>query len=102
MVQEPSLEDVYRLEKDNNRMLHAMRRHAFIWGMIKLVFYILILVVAPLWIYTSWVQPLLQNASQTFQHVQGTGSSIQLQMDSIAAMWNKFIDSLPAFMRPQQ
>ncbi len=97
-----SLDEIYDLEKDNNRMLHAMRRSAFIWGMIKLIFYVLILVVAPLYIYSTWVQPFLDNASQTFHQVQGTGTSIQLQVDQVAALWNKFVSSLPSFMRPQQ
>lgn len=84
------LEEMYRLEKDNNRMLHSMRRNAFWGGLFKFIFYILILVVAPLWIYTTYFAPIMKSMQDTIQKFQGTGASAQAQFGSLQEMWKTF------------
>ena len=72
------MQELYRLTKDNNRMLHSMRRGAFWGGLFKLVFYAALLLV-PLWFYMQYLAPVVNQALQTMQQVQGTGAQAQAQ-----------------------
>ncbi len=73
------IEETYRLAKDNNRMLHAMRRNAFLGGILKFAFWIIVVVVLPLWLYVTYLAPLLENAMETMEKVQGTGAQAEAQ-----------------------
>ncbi|MES2014785.1 MAG: hypothetical protein V4437_03155 [Patescibacteria group bacterium] len=74
-MDEQKLGEIYELVKDNNRILHAMRRDAFIGGIIKFIFWIIVLVILP---YISWlfIQPYVQGALDTYQNVKQTTSSV--------------------------
>lgn len=74
------LRETYRLTKENNDMLHKMRRTAFLGSVVKVIFYILVLVVAPLWIYQTYLSPILKEALQTYSQVQGTSQQAQGEM----------------------
>lgn len=88
------IEETSRLVKENNRMLRSMRRNAFLFGIIKFIFYILILVVAPLWIYSTYLAPLVQSAQQTLNQVQGTGAKAQIQLNSFEDTLKQFESKL--------
>jgi len=64
---EPSLDEVYKLAKDNNRMLRAMRREAFIGGIFKIVFWLLLFVVIPYLVYVWYLQPYLDQVLSLYQ-----------------------------------
>jgi len=83
-------EEIYRLAKDNNAMLHRMRRNAFLGGVIKFIFYILVLVVAPLWIYATYLSPILDRAMETIDQVQGTSVKAQTQFQGFQDALKKF------------
>jgi len=87
---EQKLEEVYRLTKDNNRMLHAMRRNAFIGGLIKILLYVLFLVVVPYWVYTTYLAPMLESTMEAVNQIQGTGAQVQTQFSGLQEMLNKF------------
>lgn len=70
-----SEQEMYRLVKENNEMLHAMRRRAFFGGTIKFVLYVLILVVAPLWLYSTYIQPIMREVNDTIEDIRGTKTS---------------------------
>jgi hypothetical protein len=36
----PTLDEIYKLVKDNNRMLHSMRRDAFVKGVLGTIWWI--------------------------------------------------------------
>lgn len=97
-----SLQDMYRLEQDNNRMLHAMRRNAFLTGTIKIIFYILILVVAPLWVYSTYLQPLLANVQHTLDQVQGTSAKAQAQFGGLDNILKQLGSAIPNISLPKQ
>ena len=68
-MEEEKLSEMYEFTKENNRMLHAMRRNARIGSIAKLLFWIFILVVLP---YSAWlyVQPYVQEIQGTYNSVQ--------------------------------
>lgn len=89
------LEETYRLAKDNNHMLHSMRRNAFLGGIVKFILYALIFVVAPLWIYTNYVSPLMQEAVKTINQVQGTGNNAQSQLNGLVESLKQLESKIP-------
>ena len=92
------MQEILRLTKENNRMLHKMRRNAFWGGLIKLVFYLLVLVVAPLWLYSTYLAPVMQQVLDTYQQIQGTGAKVQTQFSDI----QNFLKQLPSGFSSQQ
>ena len=101
-VNEARLKELEAMVRDNNRMLHSMRRRAYIGGVIKFIFYLLILVVAPLWIYATYVQPLMQGVSQTLDKAHNTGASVEAQFNALNDILKQVESKLPDFMRPKQ
>ena len=61
-------EEVYRLVKENNKMLHGMRRRAFFGGIFKLVFWIA-LIVAPIWFYQTYLSPVVGSMLKSMNQV---------------------------------
>ena len=86
------LEEIYRLTKENNRMLHAMRRNAFLGGLLKLVMYVLLFVVLPVWAYMQYLAPVMDQMLKTMNQVQTAGTQAQSQMGE----WQKAIHDLQA------
>ena len=60
------LEETLEVSKDNQRMLHAMRRNAWASFFIKIIFWIIVLVL-PLYLYSSYLAPLLPGGSSDLQ-----------------------------------
>lgn len=88
MENNPKLDEVYRLVKENNRMLHKMRRNAFWGGILKLVLWVIFLIV-PIWLYYTYVFPVMESAMNTFEQVQGAGASAQAQLGGLQELLNK-------------
>ena len=84
-----TLEEILRLTKENNQMLHSMRRSAFLGGVLKVVVYLAFLIV-PYWLYLQDLAPQISQILDTMQKVQGTGASAQVQM----AEWQKTLEDL--------
>lgn len=76
------LEETHQLAKENNDMLHAMRREALIGRVVK-VFMVLAAIGIPLYLYFSYVQPYLEEARETFQDVQGQMQRVEDAPDSV-------------------
>ena len=83
-------QEILRLAKENNKMLHAMRRNAFIGGLIKILLYVLFLVVVPYWVYTTYLAPVLESTMEAVNQIQGTGAQVQTQFSGLQEMLNKF------------
>jgi len=73
-------------------MLHKMRRDAILGGLLKFVFYVLVLVVAPLWLYTTYLAPIMGEMLDTYQEIQGTGAKAQAQFGDLQNFLNQFQD----------
>jgi hypothetical protein len=87
---EQKLEEVYRLTKENNRMLHSMRRSAFIGGVIKILLYVAFLVVIPYWLYNTYLAPIVESTMEAANQIQGTGAQVQTQFGDLQEALDKF------------
>jgi hypothetical protein len=72
----PQLHEIYQLVRDNNKMLHAMRRNAFWGGLFRLVMYLAFIGV-PIWLYFSYLAPIVKQMDATLS--AATGKKIQLE-----------------------
>lgn len=66
---EPTLGEVYKLAKENNRILKAMRRDAFVGGILKFVFWVALFVVLPYIIYSIYLAPYLTSLQAAYQDI---------------------------------
>ena len=83
------LEQVLKLAKENNRMLHAMRRNAFLGGLFKLLMWAAFIII-PLWLYMQYLAPVVQSMIDTMNQVQGTGAKAQAQFSDLSNALKKF------------
>jgi hypothetical protein len=105
MEQNPSqdtLKEIYRLTHENNKMLHTMRRNAFWGGIFKVAMWIVVLVLAPLWLYSVYLAPLMQGMTQTLDRVRGTNTPLQGQLGTLESTLKNLQNTLPSFMQPKQ
>ncbi|MEK7106712.1 MAG: hypothetical protein AAB899_00810 [Patescibacteria group bacterium] len=83
------LNETYRLSKENNKMLHSMRRSAFWGGLFKVIFWIVI-IVAPIWFYSAYLAPVVESFQNTVNQVQGTGAKAQAQLNGFQEVLKQF------------
>jgi len=93
---EEILQETFKLARDNNRMLHAMRRNAFFGGIFKLITYALFIGI-PLWFFATYLYPMLDSTMKTlnqvqgqFQQVQGTGAQMDAQLGDLSSLMDQF------------
>jgi|SRR3989338_1609282 len=99
-VNDQTLTEILRLTQENNRMLHKMRRNAWIHGILKFILYALIFVAAPLWLYATYLAPIMTSMLETMQNIQDTGTQAQNQFVSFQNGWKELQSKLPSFMQP--
>lgn len=87
---EPSLDEVYRLAKDNNRMLRAIRRDAFVGGIVKFVFWIAVFFVLPYILYVIYLQPYLENIQTAYEGFNESASTLNEASDELKNFKNQF------------
>jgi len=92
------LEQVLRLTKDNNRMLRAIRRDAFIGGVVKLLVWIALIVV-PLWFYLNYLAPVVNSALETMQQVQQVQGSATAQFSELNETLEKLKGLIPQYFQ---
>ena len=78
--------EIYRLVRENNRMLHSMRRNAFWGGVIKFLLYAVLFVALPWWLYMTYLEPVVKSTMQTMNQIQGTGAKAEAQFGSFQEM----------------
>ena len=83
------LDVLLRLTKENNRMLHAMRRNSFIGGIVKTLVWLAFILV-PLWLYMEYVMPMLQSMLDTYSKIQGTSAQAQAQLGQMSGYMQQF------------
>ncbi|OGG55739.1 hypothetical protein A3D71_00825 [Candidatus Kaiserbacteria bacterium RIFCSPHIGHO2_02_FULL_55_20] len=88
-------QEIYRLVKENNRMLHSMRRNALWGGIFKFIFWAIIFI-APLWFYMTYLAPVVQDMVKTVQQVQGTSAKAQAQFGSFQEMLKQLQQKFPS------
>lgn len=90
------LDDILRLTKENNRMLHAMRRNAFLGGVFKFVMWAAFVII-PLWLYMQYLAPVMQDMMETMDKIQGTNASAQAQFSGVNDALQKMRDQFPQY-----
>ena len=78
--------EIYRLVRENNKMLHSMRRNAFWGGVIKFLLYAVLFVALPWWLYMTYLEPVVKSTMQTMNQIQGTGAKAEAQFGSFQEM----------------
>jgi len=94
-----TLNEIARLARENNQMLHAMRRSAFFWGFMKFLIYIVIFA-APIWFYIVYVSGTLDDLVTALHKAQGTQAKAEAKFEGFEDAIKNLKDKLPAFMQP--
>ena len=93
------LNDIFKMTKENNDMLHGMRRRAFVGGLLKFIIWGAIFI-APIWFYMTYLNESMQKMLTAFNQVQATGVSAQTQLGSFQNMFKEFTDKISFFPHP--
>ena len=91
------IHETYRLAKENNKMLHSMRRAVFWGGILKVMTYLAFLLV-PFWFYMTYLNGTVQQMLRAIDQIQGTGAKAQAQFGDLSNTLKQFQDKLPGFM----
>ena len=83
------IDDLLRLTRENNKMLHAMRRSAWLGGIFKLIMWVA-LVIIPLYFYMQYIAPVMQSMLESYQQIQGTSAKAQAQFGELNTYIQKF------------
>ena len=83
-------QEIYRLVKENNRLLHKMRRAAVIGGIIKFLLYTGLFIVLPFWLYMTYLAPIVESMMNAVEQVQGTGAKTQSQLENLQNVLSQF------------
>lgn len=92
------LAEILRITKENNRMLHKMRRNAFLGGIFKLILWLAFLII-PLWLYMQYLAPVMTSMMETMNQMQGTGASAQAQFSDLNASLQKLQSQFPQYFQ---
>ncbi len=95
-MDEQSEQEMLCLTRENNRMLHSMRRNAFWGGVLKFILYALLLL-APIWFYMTYLNGAVQQMLQAVQKVQGTSASAQAQLSGFQSALQQLESKIPGF-----
>ena len=85
-----SQQEIYRLVKENNKMLHKMRRNAFWGAVIKIILYVVLLIIIPYWLYATYLAPIVNSTLETVEKMQGTSANAQLQLENLQETLKQF------------
>lgn len=87
------LEQVLKLAKENNKMLRAMRRNAWIGGFFKLILWAAF-VILPFWFYLTYLAPTVDSMMKTVNQIQGANAQAQAQFGEL----NTYLQKMQGFM----
>jgi len=87
---------IFKMTKENNDLLHSMRRRAFIGGFLKFLIYAA-LFLAPVWFYATYLNQDVQKMLQAFNQMQQTGANVQLQFNNIQNSVKSLESKIPGF-----
>jgi len=94
------LKEILHLTRENNEMLHAQRRNAYLLGIIKFLVY-LVLFAAPIWFYMTYVSGTLDTLVNDLNEIQGTKVQTQQKFQGFENAINDFKSRLPSFLQGQ-
>lgn len=80
--QEALLKETYELARDNNKMLHAAKRNAFIAGTFRVVMYAAFIVL-PMYFFYTTIVPMLNDTAAKVNSVSAKVQGAQTQVQSM-------------------
>ena len=95
-MDEDKLEKLYDMVRENNSMLKSQRRAAFVGSIVKVVWWVAILIVFP---YLTWlyIQPYLNTLTDQYTTAQQKGAQLQNQAQDLQKQIGGFTDLLKEF-----
>ncbi len=89
MMDDDRAKQMFAMVEDNNRMLRAMRRNAFVGGIFKFVIWIAVLVVIP---YFTWLylQPYLDLILTQYQQIEGQSAEVSQLIEQVQGAGSGF------------
>ena len=90
------LQEILHLPRENKKMLHSMRRNAFLGGVLKIIIYAVIFL-APIWFYATYLSSTVDRFIAVMNKAQGTGASAQAQLTGFEDILKNFQSHLPSF-----
>jgi hypothetical protein len=82
------LHEIHRLTRENNEMMHRMRRSAFLWGFIKFIIYAALLT-APIWFYLTYLNGAVEQMLQAMSKIEGANAQVQNQFTGLQGIIQK-------------
>ena len=79
---QPTIDEVYKLVKENNRILRAMRRDAFVKGILGFIWWVFIIIVLPYLTYL-YLKPYLDQAVAAYNQAAGTAHAINTSLSGL-------------------
>lgn len=83
------LKEMYRLTKENNQMLHSLKRQAF-WGTVLKVGLYLVALGLPIVLYYVYLSPIVQQFQETISTATGQGADYQGQFGNLMELYEQF------------
>ncbi|HEY4487895.1 MAG TPA: hypothetical protein VJB97_00060 [Candidatus Paceibacterota bacterium] len=96
MEEHEMMREVHRLTLENNKLLKGMRRRAFWGGIVKFIIYIALFIALPLWLYVTYLAPILEQMLDTYEQIQGTRAAAEAQYGDLQTMFNQLRQFLPS------
>ncbi len=87
------MQQMFEMTRDNNRMLHAMRRNAFFGGLMRLAFWV-VLIGGPIVFYYAYAQPYVDQILSAYSGIKGDVQSIKDVTNQIPNLGNLDIEGL--------
>ncbi len=75
------LQEILRLTRETNDMIHRQRRNAFLLGFLKFIVYA-VLFAAPIWFYMTYISSDVDSLLNALNRAQGVSSSAQTKFVS--------------------
>jgi galactitol-specific phosphotransferase system IIC component len=91
--QQKLLQETYEMSKENNKMLHAARRSAFIGGLFKMAMYAAFIILPSYFFYTNIV-PMLTDMGQKAGAAQGKMQNAAGQVQNVSDTLNQYKELL--------
>ncbi len=91
-----AIRETLRLTRENNQILHSMRRSAFLGGVIRFMLYIIVFA-APIWFYMTYMSNSVDNLVTALNKIQGTSATVQPKFSGVEDAIKNIEAHLPGF-----
>jgi hypothetical protein len=91
-MNERETKELLQLTRENNKLLHKMRRSAMIGNVMRLIYWAAIIGV-PIFLYYQFLQPILRDLLDTYSQVQGGVENVGNKVEQIPGL-NGLLDLL--------